>query len=628
MLHFIRERAQGWVAWFIVGLISIPFALWGVNSYLGGPSDVVMATVNGEPIKQVEYQRSLQQYRDNLREQMGDNFDPAVFDSEETKQLILDQLIQRKLLLGATQTLGQQVTNRAVSQSVQQTAAFQVDGQFSLERYKALLARVGFSPASYEAQVRSDLLSQELTQNIQRTAVVANSDIDQLLMIEKQQREIAYGVISADSYFEDIVVTDAEVQDYYETNQGLYTTPERVAVDYVELLLSDVMTQVDVDEDSLMAFYEENQAQFMLAEQRRASHILIEGDAEVAKKILAAAQHRITQGEDFALVAKELSQDPGSASDGGDLGFLQAGVMEDQAFDDALFGLLAVGDVSAIVETEFGHHLIQLTEIKAGTSKPFEEVRTEVEDNYRRQEAQSLFFEQTELLAELSYENPDSLDLVAEELGLEIKSTDLFDRSGGAEGVAANNKVVNTAFSDDVLVEGLNSSVIEIAENHVVVVNKKTHQLPGQLTVEEVKDQIQSTLTIEKAEQQAVSAGEAIIEQISAGTDPSSLFAQGAWFEKALVSRNQPGMAYDIMDEVYAIQKPAGETVYHGFTIQNGDYIVVALSNVVEGDISAVTEQDKTGLSAYLANRQGDAELRAFLESLKADADIQIKSSL
>ena len=197
MLHFIRERAQGWLAWFIVGLITIPFALWGVNSYITGASDVVVATVNGEPIKQVEFQRAFQQFRDNMRQQMGDNFDPSLFDNAETKQSVLDGLIQQRLLYAANQAIGQQVTDTDISLAVQQTAAFQVDGQFSIERYKQFLSRAGYSPASYEAQLRMDLLGRELTNNIQRTAVVTDFEIDNLLKIEKQKRELAYGIVES-----------------------------------------------------------------------------------------------------------------------------------------------------------------------------------------------------------------------------------------------------------------------------------------------------------------------------------------------------------------------------------------------------------------------------------------------
>ena len=623
MLHFIRERAQGWVAWFIVGLITIPFALWGVNSYITGASDVVVATVNGEPIKQVEFQRAFQQFRDNMRQQMGDNFDPSLFDNAETKQSVLDGLIQQRLLYAANQAIGQQVTDTDISLAVQQTAAFQVDGQFSIERYKQLLSRAGYSPASYEAQLRMDLLGRELTNNIQRTAVVTDFEIDNLLKIEKQKRELAYGIVESAPLAADIEISDADAMTFYDMNQGRYTTPEQLTVDYIELSVADLADKVVIDETLLASFYADNQNQFMSPEQRRASHILIEGDAETALKILAAAEHRLGQGEAFEVIAKELSQDTGSASDGGDLGFMQAGVMGDAAFDDALFSLANVGDVSQVVKTEYGHHLIKVTAIQAPEGKVFEEVKAEVEASYRRQQAQQSFFEEAELLAELSYENPDSLDLAAEELGLEIKTSESFTREGG-KGIAQHIKLVNVAFSDDVLVEDLNSTVIELSDTHMVVVHKKNHELSSQLPFETVAAEIKEQLKLERAHEKASEVGQTILSQLEAGQAGVDSFEAGKWQEMTVVSRSQMAMDLEVLDAAYAMKKPDGQPVYHCLSLSNGDYAVVKLKRVIEGDIDTASAQDRAGLSAYLARNDGNSELKAFLASLKTEADIEI----
>jgi peptidyl-prolyl cis-trans isomerase D len=623
MLHFIRERAQGWVAWFIVGLITIPFALWGVNSYITGDSDVVVASVNGKPIKQVEFQRALQQFRDNMRQRMGDNFDPSLFDNAETKQTILDGLIQQRLLYAANQSLGQRVDDSEISRAVQQTAAFQVDGQFSIERYKQLLSRAGFSPSSYEAQLRMDLLGRELTNNIQSTAIVTDYDIDRLLGIEKQKRELAYGVVKAAPLSATIDISDADAKAVYDERQALYTTPEQISVDYIMLSVADLASKLIVDNTTLTQFYTDNQGQFMSAEQRRASHILIEGDAETALKVLAAAEYRLAQGEAFDVVAKELSQDTGSASGGGDLGFMQAGVMGDVAFDEALFGLDNLDDVSQIVKTDYGHHLIQVTEIKAPEGKAFEDVKADVETSYRRQEAEQLFFEQAELLAELSYENPDSLDLAAEELDLAIQSSGMFTRDGG-EGIAESNKLVNVSFSDDVLVEGLNSVVIELSDTELVVVHKKSHERESQLPFDVVANTIKDQLKLERAEQKASDMGQDLLSKLEAGETASALFAVGQWHEMAVVDRSLATVNREVLDKAYAMKKPDGQLVYQGFGLINGDYAIVALKSVIEGDIASASEQHRASLSAYLARNNGDSELKAFLASLEADADIEI----
>lgn len=626
MLHFIRERAQGWVAWFIVGLITIPFALWGVNSYITGESDVVVAKVNGEPIKQAEFQRALQQFRDNMRQSMGDNFDPSLFDNAETKESILQGLIQQRLLYSANQTLGQQVTNSDISRAVQETAAFQVDGQFNLDRYKQLLSRAGFSPSTYESQLRMDILGRELTTNIQRSSVVTEQNINQLLRIEKQKRELAYGIIESTPLAAGIEINDADAMAFYEQHLSRFTTPERLSVQYVELSVADLTDKVVVDEATLTQFYTDNKGQFMSPEQRRVSHILIESDAEIALKILAAAEYRVTQGEAFDVIAKELSQDTGSASNGGDLGFMQAGVMGDTAFDDALFGLTKVGDVSQIVKTAYGYHLIQVTEIQAPEGKAFEDVKAEVEASYRVKEAEHLFFEQAELLAELSYENPDSLNLAAEELALTIQSSGMFTRDGG-EGIAENNKLVNIAFSDEVLVDDLNSIVIELSDTQLVVLHKKVHELASQLPFDKVSGEIKEQLKLERAEQKATELGQGLLTKIESGQVASLLFETGQWHESAVIDRSQATVNRDVLEQVYAMKKPDEKAVYAGFSLNNGDYAVVILTAVIEGDVNSASEQDRASLSAYLARSSGDSELAAFMASLKADADIDISSN-
>jgi peptidyl-prolyl cis-trans isomerase D len=626
MLHFIRERAQGWVAWFIVGLITIPFALWGVNSYMTGPSDTVVASVNGEPIKQAEFQRSLQQYRERMREMMGDSFDPRLFDNKSTKQNILNGLIEQKLLYSANQTLGQRVSDNDINQAVQQTTAFQVDGQFNSERYKMLLARAGFSPTTYETQLRIDLLGKELGNNIQRTATVTKHDVDSLLRLEKQKRELAYGVIEAGPLAAEIVISDDDAVAIYNDNKNQYTTPEQLSVDYIELTVAELAKTIDIEGAVLKQFYDDNMGQFMSPEQRQASHILVEGDAEQALKILAAAEHRLSQGEDFSTVAKELSQDIASAPSGGDLGLLQRGVMDNEVFDSALFGLAEVGDVSAIVKTEFGHHLIKLTGIQASEGQVFADVKSEIEISYRRQEAEQLFFEQAERLAELSYENPDSLDLAADELALKIQTSTLFTREGG-EGIAADKNIVNVAFNDDVLVEGLNSAVIELSDTHLVVIHKKVHVLTSQLPFEEVSTDIKSILKSQRAEDKAIEMGKVVLEKLQSGADASPLFSEGQWHKAAVIERSETALDRDILDQAYAMKKPSDSAEYHGFTTSQGNYVVVKLMAVIDGDIAQATEQDRGGLSAYLAKHHGDSELNAFLESLKAEADIDISAS-
>tara|TARA_B100000795_G_scaffold3408_1_gene2322 strand:+ start:275 stop:2161 length:1887 start_codon:yes stop_codon:yes gene_type:complete len=624
MLHFIRERAQGWVAWFIVGLITIPFALWGVNSYITGPSDIVVASVNGEPIKQAEFQRSLKQYRERMREMMGDDFEPSLFDNEITKQNVLNGLIEQKLLFSTNKSLGQYVSDGYINMAIQQTKAFQVEGKFDTERYKMLLARAGFSPTSYENQLRTDLMIKELGNSIKKTATTTKYDVDNLLRIEKQKREIAYGVIDASPIAASIVISEEEAEAFYKKQKSQYTTPERVSIDYIELSVEGLASTLDVSETVMEQFYTDNKGQFMSPEQRQASHILIEGDSKEAIKILTAVEYRLSQGEDFSSVAKELSQDPGSAQEGGDLGSFQRGIME-PAFENAVFSLDNVNDVSSIIKTDSGHHLVKLTGIVNSVGKDFSAVRKEIENNIRGQEAEQLFFEQAEKLAELSYENPDSLVLASEELALKIKTSKLFTREGG-EGITADKNVVNIAFTDEVLLEGLNSTVIELTDSHMVVLHRNEHVLSGQLPFDVVSDDIKLKLKAQSAKNKATEVGEKLLEKVEDGTDVKSLFSKYEWHETLLIERSENTIDREILDEVYGMEKPNENSIYHGFTDRNGNYVLIRLTAVIEGGLDDASKEDRDGLSSYLVQHYGDSELRAFIESLKAESDIEISS--
>lgn len=622
MLHFIRERAQGWVAWFIVGLISIPFALWGVNSYITGASEVVVATVNGEKISQSEFQKSLQQYRDRMRQALADKFDPSQIDNAETKQQILDNLIQQKLLLAASETLGQRISDEQINQIIRTTDAFHVNGEFDSQRYKMQLQRAGYSPAAYEAQVRLDLLSQQLTGSIDATAITTDYAVNNLLRLEKQQRTIEYGTVDVTPFKEQVTISDEEMVLFYQDNKDEFISPERMSVDYVELSIADLTQQVIFDEAEIEQYYIDNESQFMSPGQRQASHILIEGEEIDALAKMDTIQNKLDTGASFEQLAKEYSNDTGSAEAGGDLGLIEPGIMG-SAFEDALFSLANVGDVSKPVKTEFGYHLIKLTAIEAPQGQSFEQVKTDVEAAFKKRQAEQLFFDQAEQLANISYESPESLDVVAEELSLAIKSTDLFTRQGG-EGLAANPKVVSTAFEDEVRIEDLNSTVIELNDGHLVVIHKKQYIEESQLPLDVVSEIISERLKSRQARKLAKEKGDELIKQLQAGVSPHLIFETGVWQDAMTIRRTDMQINQELSEHSFKMAKPDAESVITGFTASNGNYVIVRLNQVIDGDAESASDNDKAGLAAYLSRYRGNTELQAFLSGLKADADIVI----
>ena len=624
MLHFIRERAQGWIAWVIVGLISIPFALWGINSYIGGPSEIDVATVNGASISQAEFQKAMQQYRERMRSSLGENFDPDLFDGIEIKRSVLNGLIEQKLLLSSSYSLGQTVSDAVLAKVIQSTPAFQKDGYFDNERYSLALARVGLSPARYESGLRNDMLSQELINNIQRTSTLTLSGLDNVLQLEKQTRDIAYGVIVAHEQLASVNVADDDVKQYFEQHKDNYLAPERVVIDYIELSVDQLKADVLVEEESLIQFYADNQDKFVGPEQRRVSHILIEGDDEATLTTINDVNQRLESGEDFAALAEELSQDSGSATQGGDLGFFQLGVM-DIEFEKSAFSLQNIGDVSEPVKTEFGYHLIKLTGTQTAEDKSFTDSREQVESLYRAQQAEDLFYDKAERLADLSYENPENLDVSAESLELEIKTTEAFTRGGGSE-ILSNKKVVKVAFSEDVLVNDLNSAVIEISQSHIVVIHKNQHIPSSYLPYESVAPAIKESLRFEQASANAREQGEAILAKLKSGATAESMFTENSWYASQAYGRTDKEMSSQVLERAFAMAKPNNEPQYTGFTATNGNYIVIKVDAVHAGNPADASAEERDGLRSQLARINGDSELQAFIASLREEAKIEVFS--
>lgn len=623
MLHFIRERAQGWVAWLIVGLITIPFALWGVNSYITGASDIVVATVDGDDIKQTEFQRAMQKYRDRMRQAMAGDFDPSLFDNTETKRRILNSLIEEKLLLSAAQSLGQTVADSHINQIIRGTEAFQTDGKFDSERYRMQLARAGFSPASYENQLRIDLMTQQLTGSIRDTAIVTEVMVENLLRLEKQKRIVDYGTVAAAPLAADITVTEDDKVLYYQDHKHEYVSPERMSVNFVELSVDELAKEIDVKESELKQYYMDNKRQFMTPEQRKLSHILITGENESALSTMSEIEQRLQQGETFSALAKAYSADTESATKGGDLGVIELGVME-SSFEDVAYSLENVGDVSEPVKTEFGYHLIKLTGIVEPEGQSFADVRDEIIELYKKQRAEKLFYDQAETLADMSYENPESLDVVAHALDLTIKTTDFFNRKGG-EGIAANSKVIEAAYSDEVLNDDLNSPVIELTKTHLVVLHKKQYVAESQLPYDVVSAAIEKRIKAQRARSKARENGEKLIDKLKSGASAEKLFAGDGWQQNKVLSRTDENVNSELRAHAYAMARPDNGPVYSGFTASNGNYIVVRLNKVIDGDVSQADDSDKTGLVAYLSRYNGDNEFSAFIASLREQAEIKIK---
>lgn len=630
MLEFIRERAQGWVAWTIVILLIATFALWGIQEYTSPEPVVNVAEVNGSEIPVAQFQQSYQQQRARLQQMLGENFNPAFFDEKSMKSDVLEGMIEREVLVQNAAKSGMRVSDVLLGNYIRTIPELQNDGQFDKELYNRLLRSQGLSVKGFEQSVRGDLLLQQVRQGVMDSAFATPSEVEALIRLREQRRDIGYLLVPVSQYEQDAAVEDAAIEKYYNDNRDQYRTPEQVSVEYLELSVASLAAGVQVSEEELRQYYQERKRDFSVPEERQARHILIQvgsdapqADIDAARAKIEDILARVRKGESFADLAREFSQDPGSAQNGGDLGFFGRGIM-DKAFEDASFAL-AVGEVSEPVRSAFGFHIIKLEAVQGGQSKPFEEVRAQLERELKRQRAEERYFAQAEQLYNLTFENPDNLSVAAQALGLEVRSTEPFSRERGF-GIAANPKVREAAFADDVLQRGNNSEPIELTADHEVVLRVKERKPEALRPLEDVREEIRLSLRDDAALKKAQETGQALISRLQKGEDIAELAksAKLSWERPGLVGRTAAEVKPEIIGEAFRLPRPLpGKPVFGGKSLASGDFAVVAVYEVQDGDPALIDAATKQSTAEMLMRSRATNEFQDYAEALKAKAEIK-----
>lgn len=631
MLQAIRENTKGWIAGFIVVLLAIPFALWGIGNYFSPQPENWVATVNGEEIDQRDYQQQLGNYRQRMRSMMGQEFDPELFDQPEFRREFLENLVREEVLVQASNNAGFTVPGRRVAQEIAGYQAFQVSGQFDGEQYRRSLQRIGMTPDQFERRVREGLKAQIIPGALRQTELVTDSEIDTLVRLQNQTRSFDYFLIDPAPFREDVSVSDDEIREYYETNNEVFMTPERVSIRFVELDASDLADDIEVDEQTLETWFEENRSSYLTAEQRLTSHILIElpdnasqGEIDAARRQAEEAASRARSGEDFAEVAREMSDDAGSAQTGGDLGWVERGQMAD-AFEQALFSL-EEGGISDPVQTGYGFHVIQLRDVQEPRGRTFAQARDQVAEDFKEAEAERFYLEQADRLVNLTYENPGSLEPAARALDLEVRTAGPFTREGG-EGIASERKVIQAAFSDLVLEDRVNSDPVDLGPNHIAVLRVDEHMEPRLRPLEEVRDGIHETLVTQKAEAAAASHAASLAEALRSGEGDLAVLAERDGREPVsaeAVTRNAAEHPRGLLEEVFRLEAPGTPPAYHAVSAGGGAAAVVALRDIQPGDPGALSDLERQQLRQQLAQGYVNAATIALVESLKKKAEVRI----
>lgn len=630
MLQFIRDRAQGWIAMLIIGMLSIGLASFAWDAYFKPDAEVSVAKVNGEKITANEFQREYQQQRARLQSMLGGaDISKVIPDEAQFKSNILKRMEEEELVLQMANKSGFRVGDGLLAQQIRSFEAFQTNGQFDASLYQQWLQQNRMTSADFEAMLRRDVVVQQYRMGVVSTAWVADNERQTILQKHEQQRDIGVVKIPAASYLADISVSDEDAQAYYENEKQRYATPEQVSVQYLELSLDALMSKVHVDEKVLQEMYQEQQADFGVAGERHVRHILIEvsGDGEKLAAAKAKAESLLKQlrgGASFETLASENSDDIGSAKAGGDLGFLSRDGMMDPVFADAAFALKK-GEISEPVKSAYGYHIIKLEDIKAGQQRSFAEVRARLEQDYRHKQAEDAFFEQSETLSNLTFENPDSLEPAAQQLGLHINVTPLFTRDQGA-GLAGNPEIRKLAFSDEVLFQGNNSEVKELGSNHLIVLRIKDHQESAIRPFAEVKDLIFAQLKKERAQSRAKEAGQAMLQALKTNSDIEALAREGklSWQHVGLVTRTATAVDQEVLAKAFRMVRPAeGSKSFSGIVLPSGDYAVVALLAVKDGNPAAMSEEQKKTAATNRERYYGISQLLGAVNDLRRGAEIK-----
>lgn len=626
----IRERTSGILAYIIVILITIPFAFWGIQEYFGAPGDQKVAEVNGEEIVKRVFDAQVQDQRRYLKSILGSSFDSLYSDENKLKQSVLDTLIQNTLLSDETTNAGYRISDKKLAERIQSVPQFQNAGRFDSAKYQQLLVSQNRSPVEFENQLRQEESINQYQGSAVYSSFLPEKDKQKYAALKQQKRDFDYFLIVPDT--NSVVVTDSDINEYYQSNKQSFKTLERVKLEYIEIKQKDIAEAFTLSDDEIQSSYDDDPSRYQTPELRKASHILLKltesaSEEQVASALskLQAVADRIESGEQFASLAKEMSEDSFSAKNGGDLGFVTRTDIDNPVFVQKLFSMQK-GDMSVPVRTSLGVQLIKLDDITDPKTKPFEQVRSQIENELRADAADKEYIELIEKLSNLSYVNEDNLEVAAEELNMEVQTSDWIV-GAELEGIASYPSIVSAAFSDEVLNKGANSDLIEVADGRALVIRVLEHEPSEVQALEDVEDKVKVTVTSIKAREQLIAKGMDAIDKLN--NNSSNIDSMLQQLNVPLVSvgallRDDESAPSEIVEHVFSLSSAGSYPVYDGIELDDGQYAVVKLNDVMTVPESGAKVETAEWITVQ--GEYGRREMQAMLKALRETGDVSIFS--
>jgi peptidyl-prolyl cis-trans isomerase D len=621
MFDFVHEKKR--LVQIVLLLIILPFAFFGVDSYRHSGDSDAPATVNGTKISKQEFETALRQQQDRMRQMLGANFDPAMFENPDMKRAVLDNLIAQRLLIDKATAAGLTVTDAQVAQVVAGIDAFKEGGKFDKARYVSALTEKNMTPLMFEARVKDELVGQQLRDAYTQNGYAANTVTNNIIAINEQQRVISVAQVSLQSFIAQAKVDDTEIKTYYDQNQQEFQAPEQMKVEYVKFSAKDLMAKADVKPEDVKKYYDEHQAEFSTPEQRQASHILLtvaatapqaEQDAVKAKasELLKEVRKNPTQ---FAELAKKNSQDPGSAANGGDLGLFGRGMMV-KSFDEAVFALKP-GEISDLVKSDFGYHIIKLAAIKPAQVVPFNEVSAGILSKLREQKAADSFAELADKFSNTVYEQSDTLQPAATLAGVKVEQSAWLTKGLATDDIWTA-KMLQAVFSDEVIKNHRNTAAIEVAANTLVAARMLEHKAASVRSLAEVQDVIKQKLLNKKALDMAVKQGKMLLGQLQQGSHPAL-----DWSVAQTITHAQHG-ALDVAMVRQLFQADSSKLPqYVGAESPQGGFVLVRLDAIKNGENP--DDVKRARYAQQLRQMTGDEMFQAYMADAKKNAKIKLK---
>ena len=629
MLQMIRDQVKGWLAVVIFTIMIIPFAFWGINYYFEQGGGIIAIEVNGEEITLADFQRAYQDMRAQWQSISGapvrEGAEPLI------KQQVTEDLIQVELLVQAGKKAGLYVGDEEAWRLIRQVPAFNDDNGFNMTMFEVAASQSGLTPPGFLSRIKRDMAVEQLRNAVFATEFVTQPEMSGYSGILYQTRDLSYAMLSSDELKETIEPADEEIQSYYD-EEGRFMEPERVRLAYLVLSLARIAEEVYLEDGELETWFDENRQNYEVEETRKVKQILVklpeEPSEETVEEMKAKAgelHERVRQGEDWEDIVINHSGQYEDAIEFSEFGFLTKGAMEEEV-DEVVFSMEA-GEVSEPVQSALGFHIMAVDEIQGGTEATLDSIREEVEQDLRREKAAQQLYELTDRLAELTYESPDTLEVAAEELGLDIQTSDYLSREDPGAGIVSEPGVMSAAFSDEVLLEENNSELLELDNDRYMVLRVLDHLTSFKSPLDDVREEIITRLKFEQARDRTRDTGEAILEQLRQGKSKQELAGQFSlnWRTASGVTQDDETINRAVLRAAFRAGVPeTGQPVYDGISLGTGDYAVVIVHSVARAEPDNMENEELNAVRRQLLQAHSASAWMGFNENLQTYADITV----